>query len=108
MANTSGHSKKVTMNAILFGSYCLGNIVAPNFFISSEAPNYPTGYNAIIAGSVIAVAALILYEIIVRVENHRKDKALRLDVDAALDIAELEEDQLDLTDKEKKHFRYIY
>src|SRR5690348_9062515 len=27
MANTSGHSKKVTMNALFFGSYALGNII---------------------------------------------------------------------------------
>ena len=27
MANVSGHSKKVTMNAIFFLSYCLGNII---------------------------------------------------------------------------------
>ena len=78
------------------------------FFISSEAPAYPTGYNAIIAGSVLAVVSLILYEIIARVENHRKDKAVELDAGRRLDIEELEEDQLDLTDKQKKHFRYIY
>ena len=39
MANTSGHTKKVTMNAILFFSYCLGNIIAPqvwHFFTLGE------------------------------------------------------------------------
>ena len=48
MANTSGHSKKVTRNAIMFLSYCVGNIIAPQFFISSEAPDYLTGYYAIL------------------------------------------------------------
>jgi MFS transporter, ACS family, allantoate permease len=32
MANTSGHTKKVTMNALLFLSYSLGNILGKNYW----------------------------------------------------------------------------
>jgi hypothetical protein len=31
LANTSGHSKKVTMNAVFFVAYCLGNILGTLF-----------------------------------------------------------------------------
>jgi hypothetical protein len=104
MANTSGHSKKVTMNAILFFSYCVGNIVAPHFWIASESPNYPTGFNSCIAGAVIAVTMLIIYEIIVRWDNRKKEKLYGKFEDEVDDA----EDQLDITDREKRTFRYVY
>ncbi|KAK7887735.1 hypothetical protein LTR67_009638 [Exophiala xenobiotica] len=105
MANTSGHSKKVTMNAILFFSCCLGNIVAPQFWIASEAPHYSTGFNSCIAGAVIAVSMLIIYEVIVRWDNRKKAKAYGGEI---IDGIEDAEDQLDITDREKKTFKYIY
>ncbi|KAJ5223579.1 Major facilitator superfamily domain general substrate transporter [Penicillium chermesinum] len=37
MANTSGHSKKLTMNAIFFICYCIGNIIGPQCFRSNDA-----------------------------------------------------------------------
>ncbi len=106
MANTSGHSKKVTMNAILFLSYCIGNIVAPQFFISAQAPGYKTGYNAIIAGSTIAIASLVAYEVLVRIDIRKKTEQLA-SMEFTAEMAHAEE-QLDLTDREKKGFVYIY
>lgn len=103
MANTSGHTKKVTLNGILMVAYCVGDILAPQFFRSSEAPNYPTGYNAIVAGSAIAMASLIAYEIVCRLENHKKDKKY-----GHLDHRVDDDDTLDITDTEKRAFPYIY
>ncbi len=105
MANTSGHTKKVTVNALMFLSYCLGNIIAPQFFIASEAPGYHTGYNAILSCIVIAIVALIVYAVGLRWENSRRDKS-----EGELAASDLSSAEAlgDLTDREKRGFRYVY
>lgn len=104
IANTSGHTKKVTVNGILMVGYCVGDIIAPQFFIESEAPGYETGYNALIAGSSVAIAALITYEFVVRIENRRRNARFG----AVETLGSDDEDLLDLTDGQKKNFRYVY
>lgn len=42
-ANTAGHTKKVTTNAILLIGYCLGNFIGPFFFKTNQAPRYNLG-----------------------------------------------------------------
>lgn len=39
-SNTAGFTKKATTGAMLFIGYCVGNLVGPQFFLSSEAPDY--------------------------------------------------------------------
>jgi hypothetical protein len=39
-ANFKGVTKKMTITAILFVTYCAGNIAGPQTFISSEAKRY--------------------------------------------------------------------
>jgi ACS family allantoate permease-like MFS transporter len=104
MANTSGHTKKVTVNALMFLAYCIGNIIAPQFFITSQSPGYATGYNAILACMVIAIASLVVYAVGLMLENKRRD------VVEGEQQGELQnQDALeDCTDREKKGFRYVY
>ncbi|EXJ88131.1 hypothetical protein A1O1_05059 [Capronia coronata CBS 617.96] len=106
MANTSGHSKKVARNAIMFLSYCLGNIIAPQFFRASEAPEYPTAYRAILSGITIAMACLVVYGVGVHFENRKMVK--RGDTQRFVEEASTDEILLDITDKEKKGFVYVY
>lgn len=42
-ANTAGHTKKITTNAMLLIGYCLGNFIGPFFFKTSQAPRYTFG-----------------------------------------------------------------
>jgi MFS family permease len=103
MANTSGHSKKLTMNAIFFLAYCVGNIIGPQVFRSEDAPSYSHGYEGLLGCLVVAIASILAYGLLCRWENNRRDKNGPSD-------AEPEEDAAfsDLTDKEKKSFRYTY
>jgi hypothetical protein len=39
--NVAGFSKKSVCSALVFISYCVGNIVGPQFFIQSQEPEYP-------------------------------------------------------------------
>lgn len=40
-SNVAGFSKKSVVSSLLFIAYCVGNIVGPQFFLSSEEPSYP-------------------------------------------------------------------
>jgi MFS transporter, ACS family, allantoate permease len=42
-ANTAGHTKKITTNAMLLIGYCLGNFIGPFFFKAEQAPVYQLG-----------------------------------------------------------------
>lgn len=105
MANTSGHSKKVGRNAIMFLSYCLGNILAPQFFRAAEAPEYPTAYRAILSGITIGNACLIAYGIGVWFDNRATIKKYGERPSEGLST---EDQLLDITDKEKEGFLYIF
>ncbi|PWY83244.1 MFS general substrate transporter [Aspergillus sclerotioniger CBS 115572] len=102
MANTSGHSKKLTLNAIFFLAYCVGNIIGPQVFRSTDAPTYSHGYEGLLACLVVAIVAISAYGFLCRWENRRRD--------ATDHVVPVSEDAAfsDLTDKEKPSFRYTY
>jgi ACS family allantoate permease-like MFS transporter len=103
MGNVSGHTKKLTVNATIFVAYCVANIIGPQVFISSEAPSYYTGYNSILGFEIASICCLAAYAGGCIIENRRRDKREGTDVSTHIN------DQLgDLTDYEKKCFRYIY
>lgn len=60
-ANTAGHTKKVTTNALIFIAYCASNIIAPQFFKADQAPLYPLGMAAILTSYVLAAISMVLY-----------------------------------------------
>ncbi|KAJ5626865.1 Major facilitator superfamily domain general substrate transporter [Penicillium herquei] len=105
MANTSGHSKKLTMNALFFLAYCTGNIIGPQVFRSDDAPSYSRGYEGLLACLVVAMASIIAYGFLCRRENQCRDgmNGLQLNIEASEETA-----FSDLTDKEKSSFRYTY
>jgi MFS family permease len=105
MANTSGHSKKLTMNAIFFLAYCIGNIIGPQVFRADDAPSYSRGYEGLLACLVVAIASIIAYGVLCRCENHRRDQkeGPQLGAEPSEEAA-----FSDLTDHEKRAFRYTY
>ncbi|VUC38193.1 unnamed protein product [Clonostachys rosea] len=104
MANTSGHTKKVVVNAMVFLAYCVANIVAPQTFRATEAPHYETGYNTILGVESAAVALMGMYYIGIKWENKRRDRMYGV----VAQMNDVEDHSLDdLTDKEKKDFRYV-
>ncbi|KAK8044157.1 transporter [Apiospora rasikravindrae] len=105
MANTAGHTKKVTTNALVFVAYCVSNIVAPQFFVASQAPVYPLGIAAILGSYVLSAVFIVLYAAYCVYENRRRD---RVDGAATGERIHRETDFRDLTDKENVHFRYVW
>lgn len=100
----SGHTKKVTVNAMIFITYCVSNIVAPQFFLATQAPLYVLGMSAILGSYVLSIFSAILYGAYCFYENKRRD---RLDL-AAHERVHQDTDFKDLTDKQNIHFRYVW
>lgn len=101
-ANYAGHTKKVTMNAILLMSFCLGNIIGPLTFTSTSAPNYvPAKVAIIVTCAVAAVLALILRSYYIW-ENKRRDRLAEEGIVGHKENIEFS----DVTDKQNKEFRY--
>ncbi|KAM5356604.1 hypothetical protein ACJ41O_003250 [Fusarium nematophilum] len=60
-SNYRGVTKKMTMIAMLFLAYCVGNMAGPHFFRESEDPLYETAFKAImVCYSLAIICALLL------------------------------------------------
>ncbi|KAH8669162.1 major facilitator superfamily domain-containing protein [Xylariales sp. PMI_506] len=111
-SNVAGFTKKSTVMAMIFLAYCAGNLAGPQFFISTEAPNYHTAYTTILACFAITIVLVIVLRIYLAMRNSSRDKEQGVkrnpeesrDVDLATDEALLEVDE---TDFKNRDFRYI-
>jgi hypothetical protein len=124
-SNTSGTTKKSFVSisvAIFYGSVfpliCLmatnvniaiGNIIGPQFFIGNQAPHYPLGIGAMLCCFAIMTVTGILYFISCLISNHHRDRAHgRISEQSGMDIAGIEADMEDSTDRENNRFRYTF
>jgi MFS family permease len=98
-ANIAGHTKKVTMNAILLMSFCLGNIIGPLTFRQADAPDFVPAKITIIVTCAVAGCLTVILRCYYVWENKRRDK-----MGGGQRVAN--EEFLDLTDKENVRFRY--
>ncbi|RDW69240.1 MFS general substrate transporter-55 [Coleophoma cylindrospora] len=103
-ANTAGHTKKVTVNALIFITYCVSNIVGPQFFLANQAPLYVLGMGAVLASYVLSILTILMYMAYCIYENRRRD---RLDAARGQRVHQ-DTDFKDLTDRENIHFRYVW
>jgi hypothetical protein len=97
---SQGHTKKVTMNAILLMSFCLGNILGPLTFRNEDAPNYQPAKITILAVEAVVLCATAVLVFYYRWENRRRDAT------GASHQADVEFS--DMTDRENKELRYKY
>lgn len=73
-ANVAGHTKKVTMNAIVLMSFCLGNILGPLTFRTRDEPDYIPAKIAIVATVAVAIVFTTILKMYYIVENRRRDR----------------------------------
>lgn len=98
-ANFAGHTKKVTMNAVLLMSFCLGNIIGPETFRSKDAPDYVPAKIAIVVTTLIAIALTLVLRTMYALENRRRDR------NSIGTRHRVNQEFLDLTDRENGEFR---
>ncbi|KAF5560441.1 DAL5-Allantoate ureidosuccinate permease [Fusarium phyllophilum] len=100
-SNIAGFTKKSTASVMMFLGYCLGQFTGPQFFITHEAPQYPTAFR----GFYSSVSAMIVLEIVllvyIKYQNRRRD---RREVQDICDV-NISRDDLDLTDWQQGSFR---
>ncbi|RAK80486.1 putative MFS transporter [Aspergillus fijiensis CBS 313.89] len=99
-ANVAGHTKKVTMNAIVLMSFCLGNILGPLSFRTQDEPEYMPAKVAIVATVSVAIMFTGLLKCYYICENRRREKNGRGEQHQE------NSEFLDLTDRENLEFRY--
>lgn len=102
-ANTAGHTKKITTNAMLLIGYCLGNFVGPFFFKAEQAPRYPLGVAMMIFCVGMQIVCLCSIWALLWFRN-RSRKAEHADSRENEQQAH-ERGLLDQTDLQNKYFR---
>jgi ACS family allantoate permease-like MFS transporter len=111
-SNTSGHTKKSTINAMTLVSFSIGNIIGTEIFQPKDAPDYIPGKIAIMV--LLTVQLFVSY--LLRVINIRlnvkkqaqiaEEKAKRGWTDADVQRERDRHAFADLTDKENMYFVY--
>lgn len=102
-ANTAGYTKKVTVNALIFMSYCVSNIIGPFFFLTNQAPLYSLGIAAMLFSYCASFIMISIYMLYCWYENGRRDR-LAAEGGIPLEATEFR----DLTDKQNLNFRYVW
>ncbi|KAI9924181.1 hypothetical protein MW887_007131 [Aspergillus wentii] len=111
-SNTAGFTKKSTTVAMIFVGYCVGNLIGPQFFKSSEAPNYHTAYTTILVCFAITIAMAVFFWAYLGYINRKRDQEQGTHIDPeeirAVDLeADTGLEEVDETDRQNKSFRYI-
>ncbi|EFX06589.1 major facilitator superfamily transporter allantoate [Grosmannia clavigera kw1407] len=104
-SNFAGYTKKATASSMCYVAFCVGQVVAPQLFLTKEAPAYETAFRAafICFGLNIVLCTLLRFYLIW--ENKRRD---RLAAVQPTPPAGTNDEFLDLTDKQQKLvFRYM-
>ncbi|EXJ59209.1 hypothetical protein A1O7_06641 [Cladophialophora yegresii CBS 114405] len=99
-SNYAGHTKKVTMNAIVLMSFCIGNIIGPETFRDKDAPAYIPAKLTIVVILAVGIVVAVLLDLLYKWENKKRDREGPQDLPQDYEF-------LDLTDKENRNFRYL-
>ncbi|KAJ5982588.1 hypothetical protein N7451_012688 [Penicillium sp. IBT 35674x] len=86
--NMSGHYKQAIASAVQIGFGNCGGFVASNIFPSSEAPYYTVGYGTSLGLIWVCVIASVIFFLILRRENSRRDQGV-VDYRLALGLEEV-------------------
>ncbi|KFY30938.1 hypothetical protein V493_01536 [Pseudogymnoascus sp. VKM F-4281 (FW-2241)] len=104
-SNVAGFTKRSIVSSLLFVGYCAGNIVGPQFFVSSEAPVYKSGLASSLAGFAFSAFFLVCLYLYYRYENNRRDKLYGSETTIGSD-EELADELSNQTDRTIRSFRY--
>ncbi|EJD04816.1 membrane transporter [Fomitiporia mediterranea MF3/22] len=118
MQTTAGHTKRITMNAVIFIIDSVGNSIGPQMWADQFAPRYHVPWAVISICYTTAALLLLLQRYMLNKENKRRDREPPDDTyddvwvkitDEGGEIIEKKVDRafLDLTDRQNREFRYV-
>jgi len=111
-SNTSGHTKKLTLNAMTLATFSVGNIIGTEIFLPKDAPSYIPGKVAILVLITVQLFVCYLLRYVNLYKNKTKakrlaeEKARRGWTDADLQRERERHAFLDLTDNQNMFFVY--
>jgi len=108
-SNVAGFSKKITTTGLVYIFYCIGNIVSPQlFYTSEEKTGYKTAVRSMLVSLCLCEVIVILLGVYYILENKRRDRVFRATpLEVVASQSRLDEEFLDRTDMEDElKFRY--
>jgi hypothetical protein len=101
-ANYAGHTKKITINAVVLVAYGAANIIGPLTFTGASAPTYLPAKIIVMATLAFGVVCSMILRQWYVWENKRRDSEAASD--SSFDRNK-DSDYLDLTDVQNREFR---
>ncbi|KAJ9116394.1 hypothetical protein QFC22_004836 [Naganishia vaughanmartiniae] len=95
-SNTGGQSKKMIVSGMIWFGACIGNIISPFFYLTSQAPRYQLGIGSLLVANCLEFCIFLILRFAFIYENKKKEKA-------AAEMGYTDENSTafsDLTDKE--------
>ncbi|KAG9317546.1 MFS general substrate transporter [Chiua virens] len=111
-SNTSGHTKKVTINAMTMATFSVGNIIGTEIFQPKDAPAYIPGKTAIMVILIVQImVSFLLRWINTRLNKERQRKLAEEKARRGWSDADVQRERerhafADLTDKQNLFFVY--
>ncbi|EMC94293.1 hypothetical protein BAUCODRAFT_36764 [Baudoinia panamericana UAMH 10762] len=108
-SNIAGSTKKQLTGAILFTGYCVGNIIGPQTFKSSEAPYYHSAYIAMLVGYTVKLLMVVVLYVYMWSVNKKRDREMMAEggLGNEEEKAAIERGMHDMTELDNKGFRYV-
>lgn len=111
---TSGHTKRITTNAIVLCSYAIGNAVSQFMWKAQYQPRNHVPWAVIASCNFAAGIALVVLRFMLASDNTKRDRETPDDKHGAVYILDesgterrVDKAFLDLTDKQNRDFRYV-
>ncbi|KAF8800402.1 MFS general substrate transporter [Phlegmacium glaucopus] len=117
---TAGHTKRVTVNAIMLSAYCIGNAAGPFMWQERYKPRNHIPWIIIGICYACCMALLLIIRFVLSTENKRRDMEQvdhddsyddvyieRMGEDGEVEKVKVDKEFLDLTDIQNRDFRYV-
>ncbi|KAI0261761.1 MFS general substrate transporter [Gloeopeniophorella convolvens] len=115
---TSGHTKRITTNAIVLSAYCIGNAAGPFMWRTKYKPRFHIPWIIIAVCFATCIGLLFIIRLLLARENKRRDGETPDDTYDDVYIVKIMDDGqhveakvpkgfLDLTDRQNRDFRYV-
>jgi len=115
---TSGHTKRITTNAIVLSAYAIGNFASPFAWKVQYQPRNHVPWALLTASAFVSAVLLLVIRFYLSADNKRRDASQRDDTFDDVYLTHVKQDGtteekrvdrafLDLTDIQNKDFRYV-